>query len=94
VSISTIKADLDEIAKIIREQRNKLLLIEPALQSAYDKLDVIPTYFQTTIQEINNLPTSSANDVYKDERQQMTQEYNSLRTAAQDMINAISSITI
>lgn len=94
MSISTIKADLNQIAQIIREERKKLLNIEPTLINIRDKLNDIPSYFSGTISEINGLSASDANDVYKDEKDQMQAEYVALRNTAQSMINAIDSITI
>lgn len=92
-SYSEMKAGLDDIAAMIREQRNTLTKAKSNGTSASEALASIPTTFADVIAAIDAIPantTNAAEMLLKAEKAKLAAEFGSLKTKA----DAIATVTL
>ena len=93
MSISTVKAGLDDIANSIRAERQAMKNGKARINTALNNLNAIPTLYAEVIAEIQSLGNDPSDLLYKDELVKMTAEFIALINSAQTGVTALSEIT-
>lgn len=91
---SEVKAALDDIAKMIRTERQTCKAAKARLTTARGNLDLIPTTFSDVLSTIQGYGTTNAFEALaKAELAKMTTEFVALRAATDAAVSGLADIT-
>lgn len=90
---SQVKAGLDDIATIIRTERQAILKCVARIIAAKNALNNLPTQYADVIATIDGYtPTGAFESLAKSEKDTLAAEFVSLRTKATDAETALAAI--
>lgn len=94
MSISTVKAGLDDIATSIRTEKQAMASAKARITAGQSNLNALASVHAETIAEINGYSSSDAFEVLsKDELAKLTTEFIQLFNGAASAVTALEPIT-
>lgn len=90
---SEIKSGLIDIADRLKKERKNLSSAKVIFQLSANKLTDILEHYKELIDMVDELPDSPANNVYKDEKDQLKIEYIALKKEIQNINKHLNEIT-
>ena len=93
MATSKVKADLDNIAQEISNERVTVAGVIKTLQGIDSRMGALPSNYNKSISEINAYtPTGSFEELAQDELSRLTTEFQAVRTAVSDAITTLQSL--